>query len=137
MTTPRTDPVDLLSRSRRIAVVGCSASPGKDAHEIPRYMLEQGYEVIPVNPRADEIFGRKSYASLADVPGPIDLVDVFRPADEAPEVARQAVAVGAKALWLQLGIASEEARRIAEEAGLEYVEDACLMIEHGRLQRRR
>lgn len=123
-----TDPVALLKKSRSIAVVGCSATPGKEAHEIPKRVLEAGYEVYPVNPSAKEIFGRKVYPSLAEVPKPIDIVNVFRPSAEAPEVARQAVAAGARALWLQTGIESAEARRIAEEAGLEYVENACIRV---------
>lgn len=126
-------PSEILARSRTIAVVGCSATPGKDAHEIPRYLLPH-FEVHPVNPTAREIFGKKAYASLADVAGPIDIVDVFRPSAEAPDVARQAIEVGAKALWLQLGIRSPEARRIAEDAGLAYVEDRCIMIEHRRMR---
>lgn len=125
MTRPR----DLLARSRRVAVVGCSATPGKDAHEVPRFLLERGFDVQPVNPAAAEIFGRKAYPTLAEVPGPLDLVVVFRPAEEAPGIARQAVAAGAKALWLQLGLRSAEARCIAEEAGLAYVEDRCTRTE--------
>ncbi len=128
------DPVDLLRRFRRIAVVGCSATPGKDAHEIPKHMLHHGYDIIPINPGAAEIFGVRAYPTLADAPGPIEIVDVFRPPAEAPAVARQAVAAGAKALWLQLGIRSEEARRIAEEAGLLYVEDRCLKVELRKLR---
>lgn len=124
-----TDPADLLGRVKRIAVVGCSASPGKDAHDTPRLMLQKGFDIVPVNPVADEIFGVKAYKRLADVPGPIDMVNVFRPSEEAPDIARQAVEAGAKALWLQLGIAHPEARRIATEAGLEYVEDRCMKIE--------
>lgn len=113
--------------------MGCSATPGKAAHDTPRYALEHGYDVVPVNPSTTEIFGRKAYKTLAEVPGPIDIVDVFRPAPEAPEIARQAVAVGAKALWLQLGLRSDEARRIAEAAGLAYVEDRCVKIEIQRM----
>lgn len=128
------DPLDILRHAKTIAVVGCSATPGKDAHEIPKYMLDHGYDIIPVNPSAPEIFGRKAYKSLAEIGRPIDLVDVFRPAAEAPEVARQAAAVGAKAVWLQLGIRSDEARRVAKEAGMRYVEDACLKVEHRRLR---
>jgi predicted CoA-binding protein len=93
-----------------------------------------GYRVIPVNPHADVLLGEKVYRRLEDIPEPIDLVNVFRPSREAPEVARQAVAVGAKGVWLQLGISSEEARRIAEEAGLDYVENRCIaveMVRHG------
>jgi predicted CoA-binding protein len=121
-----TDPRALLQRSKTIAVVGCSATPGKDAHEIPRYMLARGYDVHPVNPTAKEIFGRPAYATLADVPRPIDIVNVFRPAEEAPAIARQAIAAGAKALWLQSGLHSPEARQITESAGLTYVEDHCI-----------
>jgi len=115
----------LLETARVIAVVGCSANPSKAAHRIPAELQQRGYEVIPVNPNHEELLGERCYSSLADVPGPIDLVDVFRPAAEAPGVAREAVEVGAGALWLQLGIRSEEARRTAEDAGLAYVEDRC------------
>lgn len=128
-----TDPLALLKKTKTIAVVGCSATPGKDAHEVPKFMLDHGYDVIPVNPSAPEIFGRKAYKSLADIPTPVDMVNVFRPASEAPEIARQAVAAGAKSVWLQLGLASEEARRIAESAGLAYVEDRCLRTERRKL----
>lgn len=122
------DPVEVLRWSKRIAVVGCSATPGKDAHEIPRRALEMGYDIVPVNPRGGELFGRAVHRSLADVPGPIDIVNVFRPSEEAPQVAREAAAVGAKALWLQSGIESAEAERIARAAGMRYVENACLSI---------
>jgi hypothetical protein len=127
------DPVDVLRHSKTIAVVGCSATPGKDAHEIPRFMLAHGYDIIPVNPTAPEILGRRAFRSLAEIGRPVDLVDVFRPAAEAPEVARQAAAIHAKGLWLQLGIQSDEARRVAQEAGMRYVEDRCLKVEHRRL----
>lgn len=121
-----TDPKTLLARAQSFAVVGCSATPGKEAHEVPKFLVQRGYEVYPVNPGAKEIFGRKVYARLEDAPRPVDIVDVFRPAEEAPAIARQAVDVGARALWLQVGIRSDEARRIAEEAGLAYVEDRCV-----------
>jgi predicted CoA-binding protein len=96
-------------------------------------MQYYGWRIIPVNPHADEILGEPVYRKLADVPEQIGLVDVFRPSDAAPEIARQSVAAGATALWLQLGIVSEEARSIAEAAGLLYVEDRCLIIEQRRL----
>lgn len=121
------DPIQILSRARNVAVVGCSATPGKDAHEVPRFLLAH-IDVRPVNPAGSEIFGRRSYKSLADVPRPIDIVNVFRPAPEAPAIAQQAVDVGARALWLQTGIESPEARRIAESAGLDYVENACTRV---------
>lgn len=128
------DPLEVLRQTKRIAVVGCSATPGKDAHDVPRRVLEMGYDVVPVNPRGGEIFGRPVYRSLSDVPGPIDVVNVFRPSDETPPVAREAVAVGAKALWLQTGIAHPESERIAKEAGLRYVENACIMVLARRLR---
>lgn len=132
-----TDPRKLLENAQTIAVVGCSATPGKDAHEIPKEVLQLGWDVRPVNPSAAEIFGRQAYKSLADVPGPVDIVDVFRPSEEAPGIARQAVAAGARALWLQEGITSPEARRIAEEAGLAYVEDRCIRTEARRVMEKR
>jgi uncharacterized protein len=115
-----------------IVVVGASAHPEKAAHSVPALMQRYGWRIIPVNPYATEIFGERVYRRLADVPGPIGLVDVFRPAPETPDVARQAVAAGAEALWLQLGIRSELARRIATSAGLRYVEDRCLAVEQAR-----
>jgi predicted CoA-binding protein len=116
-----------------ITVVGASNSPEKAAHYVPRHMQEHGWRIVPVNPAAEQILGEQVYPTLADVPGPIGLVDVFRPSQATPDIARQAVAAGATALWLQLGIASAEARCIAEEAGLLYVEDRCLIIEQRRL----
>ncbi|NMO01646.1 CoA-binding protein [Gordonia sp. TBRC 11910] len=115
-----------------ITVVGASANPAKAANEVPAYMKRRGWRIIPVNPHADEIVGERVYRQLADIPEQVGLVDVFRPADDAVEVARQAVAAGATALWLQLGIRSAEARDIAESAGLRYVEDRCLIIEQRR-----
>lgn len=122
----------LLSDARTIAVVGLSADPAKSAHSVPAAMAAYGWRVIPVNPHAETILGERVYRRLADIDEPIDLVNVFRPAAEAPDVARQAVAVGAKALWLQLGIVSAPARRIATEAGLAYVEDRCIAVERAR-----
>ncbi|MFC8847266.1 MULTISPECIES: CoA-binding protein [unclassified Micromonospora] len=119
----------ILADSAVIAVVGASRDPGKPAHRVPAQMQRYGWRIIPVNPTVDELFGERAYASLADIPHPVDLVDVFRPARDAVEVVREAVAIGAPAVWLQLGIVSPEARRIAEEAGLDYVEDRCLIIE--------
>jgi predicted CoA-binding protein len=123
---------EILERSKVIAVVGASTNESKAAFAIPAGLQAAGFTVIPVNPSAAEIFGEKAYASLAEVPVPIDVVEVFRPPDEAPGIARQAVDVGAKALWLQKGIVSPEARRIAAEAGLDYVEDACMGVERSR-----
>ncbi|TMB87371.1 MAG: CoA-binding protein, partial [Chloroflexi bacterium] len=95
---------------------------------VPEGLQRRGFRIIPINPFADELFGERVYRTLADVPEKVDLVDVFRPAPDAPEIARQAVAIGAKGLWLQLDSRSEEARRIAEAAGLDYVEDECTAV---------
>ena len=123
----------LLRSAKTIAVVGCSTQPGKPSHEVPRYLIEQGYRVIPVHPSAREILGERAYASLADVPGPIDLVNVFRPADEAPAVVQAAIARGARAVWLQQGISHPDAAARAREAGLAVVMDQCIMQVHRRL----
>ena len=118
----------------RIAVVGCSTTPGKDAHEIPKYLLDSGYEVIPVNPSADEIFGRTAYDSLSDVEEEIDVVDVFRPSEEVAGIVEAAIERGDVAVvWTQLGIRDPEAARRAEAAGLRFVEDRCMKVEHRRL----
>ena len=116
----------LLDSSRTVAIVGLSTDPEKTSSKIAEILIGAGYDVIPVHPKAAEILGRKAYASLADIPVPVDIVDVFRPADEAEGIARQAVAIGAMTLWLQLGIASAEARAVAEGAGIRYVEDTCI-----------
>lgn len=121
-----------------IAVVGCSTTEGKAAHEIPAYLQGKGYEVIPVNPYADEILGREAYDSLADVEEDVDLVDVFRPSEEVPEIVDAVVdrleARGdVQAIWLQLGIRHDEAAASAEEVGLRVVQDRCMKVEHQRL----
>jgi uncharacterized protein len=119
---------EVLASARTIAVVGASRDPRKAGGSVPEGLQRRGFRIIPINPFADELFGEKVYRTLADVPEKVDLVDVFRPAADAPEIARQAVAIGAKALWLQEDIRSEEARRIAEEAGLDYIEDECTAV---------
>jgi predicted CoA-binding protein len=123
----------LLATYDTITVVGASASDVKAAHSVPAYMQRLGWRIIPVNPHADQILGEQVYRRLGDIPEQVGLVDVFRPPWQAPDIARQAVAAGATALWLQLGIASAEARAIAEGGGLLYVEDRCLVIEQRRL----
>ena len=109
-------------------MVGASRDPDKAGGSVPLGLQRRGFRVIPINPFAEELFGERVYRSLLEVPEKIDLVDVFRPAADAPEIARQAVAVGAAALWLQLNIRSDEARRIAQAAGLDYVEDECTAV---------
>jgi predicted CoA-binding protein len=132
-----TDTDDLVEHILRsyetITVVGASAAASKAAHSVPAHMQRHGWRIIPVNPHADEILGEPVYRSLAEVPEQVRLVDVFRPSQATADIARQAVAAGAEALWLQLGIRSEKARSIAEGAGMLYVEDRCLIIEQRRL----
>jgi len=123
----------ILTSYDTITVVGASGAPDKAAHSVPAHMQRHGWRIIPVNPHADEILGACVYRVLGDIPEQVGLVDVFRPPDQTPDIARQAVAAGATALWLQLGIASAEARAIAEDAGLLYVDDRCLIIEQRRL----
>ena len=125
----------ILAEANVIAVVGASRDPHKPSHSVPLQMLRHGWRIIPVNPFVDEVFGVKAYPTLADLDEPVDLVDIFRPAQDAVEVVRQAVAIKAPAVWLQSGIISAEARQIAEEAGIDYVEDRCLAVERavGRL----
>lgn len=123
----------ILTSYDTIAVVGASHAAEKAAHYVPEHMQGHGWRIIPINPSADVILGEPVYRTLADVPEPIGLVNVFRPSDKTPDIARQAVAAGASALWLQLHIASAEARQIAKDSGLRYVENRCLIIEQRRL----
>lgn len=122
----------ILSTYDTITVVGASNAEHKAAHYVPAYMQERGWRIVAVNPHEQRILGEQVYASLGDVPEQVGLVDVFRPSAQAADVARQAVAAGASALWLQLHIASDEAREIAEGAGLLYVENRCLIVEQRR-----
>jgi predicted CoA-binding protein len=123
-------PEQILREAKTIAVVGASPKPDRPSHGVMRYLLREGYDVIPVRPRdCDEVLGIRC-TTLAEIDRPIDLVDVFRRPEFTPEVAREAVAVGAGALWLQSGIVSAEARAIAEAGGLDYVEDACTKVVH-------
>ena len=126
-------PEEILRTARTIAVVGASPNTSRTSHGVMRYLQGVGYRCIPVNPNADAVLGERCYPSLADVPEAIDLVDVFRRAEYCADVAREAAATGAPALWLQLGLRSAEARDVAEEAGMEYVEDACTAVVHRRL----
>jgi uncharacterized protein len=129
-------PEQILREARTIALVGASPRPTRPSHGVMRYLLGQGYRVIPVRPLdCDEVLGVPCVASLAEIEGPVDLVDVFRRPEHAPAHAREAVGVGAGAFWLQLGLRSEEARRIATEGGLDYVEDACTKVVHAAMAR--
>lgn len=122
---------EILAETRTIALVGASPKPERPSNQVMRYLLDAGYRVIPVRPAdCDEVHGIPCVTSLAEIDEPIDLVDVFRRPDAVPAHAREAVEVGAKALWLQVGIESTGARRIAEQAGLDYVENACTKVVH-------
>jgi uncharacterized protein len=126
-------PAEILRGARTIAIVGASPRRDRPSHGVMRYLLEHGYRVIPVRPRdCDEVLGVPCVASLAEIGEPVDLVDVFRRPEFCADAAREAVAAGASALWLQLGIASPEARRIALDAGLDYVENLCTAVVHAR-----
>ena len=127
-------PEQILREARTIAIVGASPRPHRPSHGVMRYLLGAGYRVIPVRPRdCDDVLGVPCVATLADVDERIDLVDVFRRVDACAEVAREAVEVGAGAIWLQLGLVAPEARAIAEGAGVDYVENECTAIVHRRL----
>lgn len=120
--------------SNTIAVVGCSGTPGKAAHDVPKYMLDRGYDMIPVNPFTEEILGREAYDSVADVEAEIDLVNVFRPSEEVPDIVDAVLErTDAGAIWLQLGIRHDEAAARAEAAGKRVVQDRCIKVEHRRL----
>ncbi len=123
----------ILATSKVIAVVGLSADWYRPSFFAARYMQEHGYRVIPVNPRYPEIIGEKCYASLAEIPERVDIVDVFRRTPDVMPIARQAVSIGAKVLWQQLGVLNQEADRLAREHGLDAVMDRCVKIEHARL----
>ena len=125
----------LLLDTKVIAVVGLSANPDRPSNQVAWYLHHQGYRLFGINPDSKEpdVFGIPMLPSLDQVPEPIDIVDVFRRPEHTPPVARDAVAAGARALWLQLGIASAESKAIAEDAGLAYVEDRCLKVDHARL----
>lgn len=120
----------ILGETRSLAVVGLSADELRPSHLAAKYMQAHGYRVIPVNPGYEEILGEKCYPDLASIPEKVDMVDVFRRPEQCPDIARQAVAIGARFLWLQIGVVSEAARQIAADAGLEVVMDRCVKIEH-------
>jgi predicted CoA-binding protein len=123
----------ILGEAHTVAVVGLSSNPGRYSFEVAEYLQGHGYRIIPINPNETEVLGEKAHPSLLDVSEPIDAVNVFRRAEETPEIARQAVAVGARVLWLQNDVVNDEARRIAEEAGLDVVMGVCIMTTHRRL----
>jgi predicted CoA-binding protein len=126
-------PEEILRDAETIAIVGASPDPARPSYGVMAYLLQVGYTVVPVNPLADEVLGRRCLASLAELEEPVDLVDVFRRPEHCEGVARDAAAAGAGSLWLQLGVVSAEARRVAEEHGMDFVENECTAIVHRRI----
>ena len=125
------DPIaEILKSYKTIAVVGLSSNPMRPSHGVAKYIQAAGYRIIPVNPNEKEVLGEKSYARLEDVPEKIEIVDIFRRAEEVPPVVESAIRIGAKVVWMQLGIENAEAAERARSAGLTVVEDACILIEH-------
>lgn len=124
---------EILESFRTIAVVGASDDPDRAGYYIPAYLQQNGYRIIPVNPNLDQVLGEKCYPSLADIPEPVEVVEVFRRPEFTPDIVREAIAIEAKAVWLQLGIVNDEARRLAEEAGVLFVQDECMGPQHRRL----
>ncbi|MEJ2177528.1 MAG: CoA-binding protein [Gammaproteobacteria bacterium] len=123
----------ILSENKTLAVVGLSAKWHRPSFFAAKYMQDHGYRIIPVNPNYPEILGEVCYPDLASIPDPVDMVDIFQRAETTPDYTRQAIEIGAKAVWLQLGIVSDEARQIAQKAGIDFVMDRCVKIEHARL----
>jgi uncharacterized protein len=123
---------EILATHRTVAVVGLSPKPHRDSFKVAKYLQEHGYRIVPVNPRAREILGEKGYASLRDIPFPVDIVDIFRNIDAIPGVVDEAIAIGAKVVWMQLGLAENQSARRARDAGLKVVMNKCSKIEHSR-----
>ena len=126
--------VKMLRETKAIATVGFSTKAHKPSHYVPRYLLEEGYQVIPVNPNADEILGQKAYPTLEQVPMEVDMVQLFRPSDQVAPHVDEAIEMGAKFIWMQLGIKNKEVAAKAREAGLEVIQNRCLMVDHRRLK---
>lgn len=127
---------DLLTSARTIAVVGLSGNPSRDSYRVSNYMMRRGYTIIPINPGIVQALGAQAYPDLKSVPVPIDIVDIFRRPDFVPEIVDAAIAIKAKAVWMQLGVGHQEAAQRASDAGLQVVVDRCILIEHGRLMPR-
>ncbi len=122
----------ILENNRTIAVVGLSANPDKDSHRVARYLKEHGYHIVPVNPKTEEILGQKCYANLKEIPFSVDIVDIFRKIEAIPAVVDEAIATGAKVVWMQLGLAENQSAHKARSAGLQVVMNKCIKIEHSR-----
>ncbi len=124
----------ILTEARTIAVVGLSDKPDRDSYQVAAYLQQQGYRIIPVNPRAKEVLGEKAYPTLRDVPGPVEVVQIFRRSEDVPPIVEDAIAIGARVIWMQVGIVNEEAAARAEAAGLRVVMNACMRTAHRTLR---
>lgn len=124
---------EILSNYKKVAVVGMSREEGKESHEIPEYLINKGYDVTPVNPNADSILNKKSYPSIEEVPGTVEIVDIFRPSDKVLPVVKAAISKNPKVIWMQEGISNEEAKKLAESKGITVIFNRCMMKEHVRL----
>lgn len=124
------DTINILRESKTIAVVGCSRDENKAAHKIPKYLKEQGYKVIPVNPSANEILGERTFKVLSDIDVPVDILNIFRPSEECFDITKEAIKIKPKVIWMQLGIKNDEAKRLAEKHNIKVIMDKCIMIEH-------
>lgn len=135
LTNPKEDAAitKLLKEAKVIAVVGLSPKEDRPSNSVARYLKSKGYKIVPVNPGHDEILGEKSYKSLSEIPFPVDIVDVFRRSEEVLPVVQEAIKIKPKCIWLQLGIVNNEAKKLAEENGIFFVQDKCLHLEHERL----
>lgn len=133
--TSEAEIIEILRNYRVVAVVGLSAKPDRPSYQVAQYLQEHGYRIIPVNPGCQEILGEKCYASLKDIPFPVEVVDIFRKVDAIPAIVAEAIAVQAKAVWMQQGLEEPVSARQAKEAGLRVVMDRCMKIEHGRHHR--
>jgi predicted CoA-binding protein len=137
MPEPKSNPAseeikEILENNKVIAVVGLSPKPDRASHQVAKYLQDHGYRIVPVRPKADEILGVKAYASLKDIPFPVDVVDIFRKEEAIPPIVDEAIAIGAKVVWMQLGLAEKQSAQKAREAGLQVVMDKCMKIEHNR-----
>ncbi|MEJ2071579.1 MAG: CoA-binding protein [Syntrophobacterales bacterium] len=134
---PESNPEDeeikaILENNQVIAVVGLSPKPDRDSHKVAKYLQDHGYRIVPVRPKAEEILGEQAYASLKDIPFPVDVVDIFRKVDAIPGIVDEAIDIGAKVVWMQLGLAENQSAQRARQAGLQVVMNKCLKIEHSR-----
>jgi hypothetical protein len=134
-TSPSEEIEEILRECRKIAVVGLSPKESRDSNKVARYLMEQGYEVIPVNPGQKEIFGKTCYKSLADIPFQIDMADLFLNPTRVPQIVDQAIEIGVNTIWMQLGVVHNEAALKAKESGIQVVMDRCIMVEHEKLIR--